>query len=596
MKILLATLHAKYVHASLALPCLAAACAGMARVETVIREFTVNEPADRVLRSLVAVEADVVAFSCYIWNIGETLKLAADLKAVRPDTFIVFGGPEASFGVFELLERNRAIDCVVRGEGEETFRKLVALLQEQPATKHELASLAEIQGLTCRTGEDIIAAPDRPPLASLDVTPSPFAAGLVDLEKPLVYYETSRGCPFSCAFCMSSLEQGVRSFSMGRIKNDLTLLMAKGVRTVKLVDRTFNYDAVRANAIWEFILAENRVSRFHFEIAADLLTDENIRLLRRVPAGVFRFEVGIQSGEPETLARVGRKTDLTRLFANIRRLREETGVVLHLDLVAGLPREDFHGFLRSLQQLFDVLGFGKSGECQTAPASSDYPEPCCHIQVEPLKVLKGAPMRRIADEENYAYSAAPPYKILRTPWLSFAEICRIEAISRLLDLLFNSGKFRTFLAAVGASVPLSDFFAAAAAYWEDAELPPHLSLSALFDFIWQFTRNFFQEPAREALRDTLTFDFCLADYPAEGKLPAFFPDDGKSIMNGKKREAIASLAHRLGIAAGCKIRTFRCRFARDYRERPWREEALELQFVYIATPGRGLEVKVLRSS
>jgi anaerobic magnesium-protoporphyrin IX monomethyl ester cyclase len=595
MKIVLSTLHAKYVHSSLALPCLASVCSAISGVDTVIREFTVNEPADRVLRSLVAAEADVVAFSCYIWNIGETLKLAADLKAVRPQTFIILGGPEASFGVFELLERNRAVDCVVRGEGEETFRELAALLRERLHTDPEVRGLDEIPGMTCRAGADIIATPDRPPLASLDAIPSPFAAGFADLEKPLVYCETSRGCPFSCAFCMSSLEQGVRSFSMARVKSDLSLLMAKEVHTVKLVDRTFNYDAPRANEIWRFILAENRTSRFHFEIAADLLTEENIALLREVPAGAFRFEIGVQSGEAGTLARVGRKTELARLFANVRRLREETGVVLHLDLVAGLPGEDFPGFLRSLQQLFDVLGFG-SGGAYRAPAGAPpahFTEPRCHIQVEPLKVLKGSPIRRIADAENYAYSAAPPYKILRTPWLSFAEICRIETIGRLLDLIFNGGKFRTFLAAVGTALPLSDFFAAAAAYWEEAELPPHLSQSALFDAAWRFTNDFMQEPQREAFRDALTFDFCLADYPAAGRCPDFFGDEGKQEQKGREREEIASLAQRLGIAAGSRIRTFSRSFARDYRSTPWGEGQVELKFVYISAPGKGLEVKVL---
>ncbi len=344
MKILLATLHAKYVHNSLALPCLAVACKGMDGVETVIREFTVNEQADRVLRALVAEEADVAAFSCYIWNIGETLKLASDLKQVRPGTFIILGGPEASFGVFELMTQYPAIDCVIRGEGEETFRELMALLLRTDGGRDALQGVSA--GIIFRAGEEIIATPERAPIADLDDIPSPFSAGLVELNKPLVYYESSRGCPFSCAFCMSSLERGVRSFSMERIRKDLGLLLAQGAQTVKFVDRTFNYDAGRANAIWEFILAENRASRFHFEIAADLLTEENFRVLRRVPPGMFRFEIGVQSGDERTLARVGRRSELERLFANVRRLREETAVIVHLDLVAGLPGEDYPGIPR----------------------------------------------------------------------------------------------------------------------------------------------------------------------------------------------------------------------------------------------------------
>lgn len=586
MKILLATLHAKYVHNSLALPCLATACMGMDGMTTVIREFTVNEPADRILRALVAEETDVAAFSSYIWNIGETLKLASDLKQVRPETFIILGGPEASYGAFELMCQHPAIDCVVRGEGEETFRELMALLALTGTDRDALQGISA--GIIFRAGDDIVAAPEREPIPDLDTIPSPFAAGLVDLKKPLVYYESSRGCPFSCAFCMSSLERGVRSFSMKRIREDLGLLMARGAQTVKLVDRTFNYSATRANEIWEFILAENRASRFHFEIAADLLTEDNFQLLRQAPAGVFRFEIGVQSGEDEVLARVGRKCDMTRLFTNVRRLREETGVIVHLDLVAGLPGEDFHGFLNSLQRLFDVLNING-----LAPTRQPQDERR-HIQVEPLKVLKGSPMRKIAAEEDYAYSVAPPYKVLRTPWLSFAEICRIETMSRLLDLIYNSGKFRTVLTLMAGALPLSGFFAAAAKQWEDAETLPNLSQPELFETLWRCAAGFLPAQELEQFRDALCFDFCLADYPVAARLPGFFGGDGNSVRQGKEKDMSVEIRQQLGIAEGSRVRTFKHVFAKDYRSVPWIEGPVELLFVYISAPGKGLRVEVLR--
>jgi anaerobic magnesium-protoporphyrin IX monomethyl ester cyclase len=602
MKILLATLHAKYVHNSLALPCLAAAYMRMDGVTTVIREFTVNEPTDRILRALVAEEADVAAFSCYIWNIGETLKLASDLKQVRPDTLIVLGGPEASFGAFELMAQHPAIDCVVRGEGEETFRELIALLASTGGDREALHGISA--GIFFRSGDEIIASPEREPIPELDTIPSPFGAGLVDLKKPLVYYESSRGCPFSCAFCMSSLERGVRSFSMKRIKEDLGLLMAQGAQTVKLVDRTFNGNPGRANEIWEFILAENRASRFHFEIAADLLTEDNFQLLRNAPAGAFRFEIGVQSGDDEVLARVGRKCDMTRLFANVRRLREETGVIVHLDLVAGLPGEDFPGFLGSLQKIFGALG---SGATMRGPAGcvphgltgndADYRScPACHIQVEPLKVLKGSPMRKIAAEENYAYSSAPPYKVLRTPWLSFAEICRIETISRLIDLIYNSGKFRTVLTRIAETLPLSRFFATAAKQWEDTETLPNLSQPELFETLWRCAAGFLAERELAEFRDALCFDFCLADYPVTARLPGFFAGDGNPGRHGKEKEMSTGLKQQLGIAVGSRVRTFKHVFAKDYRGVPWIEGPVELLFVYISAPGRGLRVEVLSGS
>ena len=644
MKILLATLHAKYVHASLALPYLAAACAGLDGVQAEIREFTVNEPHDRVLHRIIAEGADLVAFSCYIWNIEPTLRLASDLKKVAPGTFIVLGGPEASFGSFDLLERNPAVGCIVRGEGEETFRQLVTALRHSRSTTQPLnrsTSPSTIPGLVVRAGEELVATAERAPITDLDAIPSPFAAGRVDLGKPLVYYETSRGCPFSCAFCMSSLEKGVRSFSPGRIEADLQLLMARGVQTVKLVDRTFNFDAGRANAIWEFILAHNRESRFHFEIAADLLTEENLRLLERVPAGMFRFEIGVQSGKEETLARVGRRSDLAKLSANVRRLAATTGVTIHLDLVAGLPGEDYGGFLASLQLLFDMLppdndtsyfsvcqgGKEEATEALTRPlatlsqgereksalalrdrdrergirrgasdaANAGRREKTeCHIQVEPLKVLKGSPMQRIAREEEYEFSDTPPYKILRTPWLPFTDIVRIEAISRLLDLYYNSGRFAATLGALARTTPLSRVFAGMAEFQADREEDQARSLTALFEALWEFVRGTVAEKDREGVRTALCYDYCLTEYPAGRQLPGFFP--AGSGTTGKGGEQMAGLARRLGIGRESRVRSFTFRFDRDPRRPDGEDREVRLQFVYITAPGKGLEVRVLEEA
>ncbi len=586
MKILLSTLHAKYVHSSLALPALAAAGKDLAGCDIVIREFTVNDAKEQVLRRLVAEEAELVAFSCYIWNVEATLRLAADLKQLRPATVIILGGPEVSWDAVSLLAQHPAVDAVIRGEGEATFRELVAALQRRDSWQ------CVSTGITFRSGAEIIATPDRDPVADLDTLPSPFAASLVDLGKPLVYYETSRGCPFSCAFCMSSLEKGVRSYSMARIEGDLLLLMAAGVQTIKLVDRTFNFDAARANRIWSFILQHNRQSRFHFEIAADLLTDDNLALLETVPAGMFRFEIGVQSGEAETLRQVARKSDLKRLYDNVRQLRAKTGVTVHLDLVAGLPGEDFAGFLRSLQLLFELLSTSphpiSPGEMEPkGRVRDDVPH---HIQVEPLKVLKGSPMREIAQKEQYAFAAAPPYKILQTPWLSFEEIGRIETIARLLDLYHNSGRFSATLAVAAEELPLASFFNELACFWEKDELPAHLSREHLFTKLWQFGSGALAAPAAETMREALCYDYCLADYPA-GELPAYFSNNGLRRESGKV--AMPAVVRTLGIAPESRVRTFAWRFARDYRRQPWSGGEVDLLFVYVSAPGKGLRVEVV---
>ena len=327
MKILLTTLHAKYSHASLALPCLAAYCGDLPSTHIIIGEWTVNEPRDQILRRIMAERADLVAFSCYIWNIETTLRLADDIKRIAPATRIVLGGPEASYGVFELMHGNPAVDFVIRGEGETAFRRLLATLaSEAEGSPPGDDPFQEQANLFYRLGDDILSGPLDTGYMELDSLPSPFAAGLVDTVKPLIYYETSRGCPFSCAFCLSSLEGAVRSFPSERIERDLAWLMEREIGQIKLVDRTFNYDANRANRIWDFILRHNRASHFHFEIAADLLTDANLALLKTVPPHTFGFEIGVQSASPKTLEQVQRKADLGRLEENVRRLRnEDTG-------------------------------------------------------------------------------------------------------------------------------------------------------------------------------------------------------------------------------------------------------------------------------
>ncbi|WP_026842676.1 B12-binding domain-containing radical SAM protein [Citrifermentans bremense] len=557
MKILLSTLHAKYVHASLALPYLASACTDLPGSEFRILELTVNEQQDRLLGKLFAEAPDVLLFSCYIWNTDLTLKLASDLKQLLPGTFIVLGGPEVSYGSFEMMGRNAAIDCIVRGEGEETCRELLQALAGG-------VPLDDIPGITYRDHDEVVANPERGAIAKLDSIPSPFAAGLVDLDKPLVYYETSRGCPFSCAFCMSSLENGVRSFSMERIERDLRLLMDKGVQTVKLADRTFNFDAQRANAIWRLILAENKSSKFHFEIAAELLTEENLALLAEVPAGMFRFEIGVQSGGEKTLAEVQRKSSLDKLYQKVRAVIERTKVTVHLDLVAGLPGESLEGFLASLQGLFELGGN--------------------HIQVEPLKVLKGTAMRGIARKEGYAYAEAAPYKVLRTPWLSFPDIRRIEAISRLLDLIYNSGRFAASLRQLGNGKELAQVFADAADFFESEGLMANVSLHLLFESVWRFACSRLAGEELELFRDALCFDHCMTGYPG-GQCPSFFTANVEKSEQGAPAGLAAKPAER--------VRYYRRRFARDYRNIPWGEAAVELTFIYRSAPGEGLKVEIL---
>lgn len=562
MKILLTTLHAKYSHASLALPCLAAYCRDLADADITIREWTVNEPREHILRLIMAEQADLVAFSCYIWNIEQTLRIASDIRKIAPETKILLGGPEASFGIFDLMHDNPAIDFVIKGEGEEPFRQLIVSLMANRA------GLADIDNLFFRDGSDTASGPLSRKNLELDRLPSPFQNGLVDFSKPLIYYETSRGCPFSCAFCLSSTEGAVRSFSLDRIREDLLFLMNSNVAQIKLVDRTFNYDAARAATLWEFILEHNRVSHFHFEIAADLLTDRCLEILARVPENTFRFEIGIQSTSQETLAKVRRSADLQRIYANVRRLKAETRVELHLDLIAGLPGEGYDGFLSSLEI---VAGLQPHD-----------------IQVEPLKLLKGSPMRAIGQNEGYEFSASPPYTILRNPWLSYEDICRVETAGRLLDLFGKQGGFTASFAFLRQFRSFSGIVDGMARRAGNENLSS-LSSRRVFELFARLAEPLLTEQERPLLFDALFFDYCSCEMPLMGKLPSFAGQQQEQCAWPGRKE----LPDGLDIPATSRVKAFRCTFKHDYRNEPWRSGPHQLTFIYISGAGQGLRVEVV---
>ena len=422
MRTLLATLHSKFIHPSLALPCLAAFTlnGGDTKCGDIhIREFTVHEPREQILAALLAEEPDVIAFSVYLWNRRQTLELADALATADPKLRVVLGGPEVSFDGADLFSRHPGVSALVRGEGEIPLRSLLAAWKggEDPFGVPRL--LWRGNDGTLHEGADA------PPLADLDTLPSPFAQGLVNTSRGYVYYETSRGCPYTCAFCLSALDAQVRSFSPARIFADLDWLLARRVPQIKLVDRTFNYDAGRARQIWSYLLEHNRESRFHFEIGAHLLDDASLELLAGVPDGMFQFEIGVQSTLPATLAAIDRRASLEHLQENVARLRRAGNIHLHLDLIAGLPGEGYQAFLASIDRVAALKPH--------------------HLQVEPVKILPGSPLRRQAAERHIRFDPHPPYTVLSTPDLSFAELQHLAGISRLLDLTWNSDRLHSFL-------------------------------------------------------------------------------------------------------------------------------------------------------
>lgn len=482
MKLLLTTLNSKYVHSNLAIRYLRSYCQDLP-IKIELKEFNINQHLDYIFAEIYKTRANLVAFSCYIWNIIPTLELCSNLKKVRPDLQIILGGPEVSFDPETVLQENPDLDWIIKGEGEETFRELLHLLLQGQ-------ELGVIPGLVYRQGEKIIIGPDRPFIANLDQISSPFIAHLEEYENKLVYYESSRGCPFNCQYCLSSTFKGVRTFSRQRIEQDLLRLINAGVKKVKFVDRTFNFDPDHALHIMQFLLQHQKETAFHFEITAHLLTDEMIEFLQDAPVGLFQFEIGVQSTHKATLKKIKRVDDFERLTQVVKQLSALENIHLHLDLIAGLPEEDYQRFQRSFNDVF-----------QLRPGN---------LQMGFLKLLKGSGIRENYEDYGYKFIEQPPYEILANDLISFDEILELKMVEDLMETFYNSHKFEysvDFIIQRGYVDNPYAFFKELKNLWEEKEYHhrPHKDAS-----LYQFLLEFYREKMKEDInlfREYLKFDY-----------------------------------------------------------------------------------------
>lgn len=482
MKILLATLNSKYVHSNLAIRYLRAYCQDLP-VEMELKEFNINQHLDYIFAEVYRAKPNLVAFSCYIWNVTPTLELCSNLKKVMPELTIVLGGPEVSFDPDVILQNHPTVDFIVKGEGEVTFRELLLQLVngESPHV---------IPGLILREGDQIVAGPDRPLMTNLDQIPSPFIDHLDEFENKLVYYESCRGCPFNCQYCLSSTFNGVRTFSRQRIEDDLLRLVNAGVRKVKFVDRTFNFGPDHALHIMKFLLGHHGETSFHFEITAHLLTDEILDFLEKVPAGLFQFEIGVQSTYQPTLKQIRRLDDFDRLTQVVHRLSTMKNIHLHLDLIAGLPKEDYLQFQKSFDDVF-----------QLRPGN---------LQMGFLKLLKGSGIRESQERYGYKYLEQPPYEVLANDLVSFDQILELKMIEDLLETFYNSHKFESsveFIIQRKYSDHPFGFFQELMEFWKEKDFHhrPHKDTA-----LYQFLLEFYQEkmgPDLKIFREYLKFDF-----------------------------------------------------------------------------------------
>ena len=414
MKILLAACNAKYIHSNLAVYDLKAYSSDYDK-EVLLREYTINQPKDEILKDIYGSGADVVCFSCYIWNISFVRELIRDLAKILPETAFWVGGPEVSYDAEKFLTEMPEMTGVLVGEGEKTFHDLLEYYIDGKG------SLGEIRGIAYRDGEEIRHNGWR---ELMNLSEIPFVyQHLEEFENRIIYYESSRGCPFSCSYCLSSIDKKLRFRDLELVKKELQFFLDHKVPQVKFVDRTFNCKHEHAMAIWKYILEhDNGVTNFHFEVSADLLRDEEMDLMAKMRPGLIQLEIGVQSTNPETIRAIHRHMDLDKLERCVDRVHSFRNIHQHLDLIAGLPYEDYDTFHRSFNDVYQMK-----------------PD---QLQLGFLKVLKGSLMQEEAEKYGIVHKEKEPYEVLSTNWLPYRDVLKLKAVESMVEVYYNSGQFQ----------------------------------------------------------------------------------------------------------------------------------------------------------
>ena len=421
MKILLAACNAKYIHSNLAVYNLKS-CSGEYSSRVVVKEYTINQIRDDILKDIYLEQPDVICFSCYIWNISFVRELVPDLKKILPQVEFWAGGPEVSYDAVEFLKKNPAFFGVMVGEGEETFHELAGYyIERKPET------LSGIRGVAFRDenkGRDIVHTGWR---ELMDLSKVPFAySNLTEFKNRIIYYESSRGCPFSCSYCLSSIDKKLRFRDIELVKKELQFFIDNKVPQVKFVDRTFNCKHDHAMEIWRYITEhDNGITNFHFEISADLLRAEELALMKTMRPGLIQLEIGVQSTNPQTIKAIRRTMDFEKLKRIVEQIHSFGNIHQHLDLIAGLPYEGYDSFHKSFCDVYTL-----------------HPE---QFQLGFLKVLKGSHMMEMTGEYQILYKDREPYEVLSTAWLTYEEILRLKMVESMVEVYYNSGQFKNTL-------------------------------------------------------------------------------------------------------------------------------------------------------
>lgn len=414
MKILLTAINAKYIHSNLAIYSLRT-CAGEYSENVELAEFTINNQKDYILEEIYKKNPDVLCLSCYIWNIDYVESVAKEFHKICPDVPIWVGGPEVSYEVRAFLEKNRFVEGIMIGEGEETFKELCRHYIDKDIV------LSDIKGLAYRKEDKSISVTQ--PRGIMDMSKIPFCYNTMeDFSNRIIYYESSRGCPFSCSYCLSSVDKTLRFRDIELVKRELKFFIDQNVPQIKFVDRTFNCNHKHAMAIWQFIKEnDNGITNFHFEISADLINEEELALISDMRPGLIQLEIGVQSTNDTTIREIHRTMNLERLKDIVAKIQKGGNIHEHLDLIAGLPYEGYESFKKSFDEIYEL----KPNQ----------------LQLGFLKVLKGSYMYEHAKEYGIVYHDGPPYEVLKTNWLSFDEVLKIKQVEEMLEVYYNSGQF-----------------------------------------------------------------------------------------------------------------------------------------------------------
>ena len=504
MKVLLAAINAKYIHSNLGIYSLKTYGEKMLKewglaeeAKVSLAEYTINQQMELVLQDIYRRSPDVAGFSCYIWNISYVKMILADIKKVLPDVKIWAGGPEVSYHGEAFLKEEPAVDLVMMGEGEITFAHFLKALLEGE-------DLKQVPGLMVRNADGTFTDTGFRQVMDMSQIPFPYAfMDMKELEHRIIYYESSRGCPFSCSYCLSSIDKKVRFRSLSLVTRELQFFLDRKVPQVKFVDRTFNCKKSHSMAIWQYLLDhDNGITNFHFEISSDLLDDDELALMKQMRPGLIQLEIGVQTTNLVVVKEIRRTMDLDKVARRVAQVNTFGNIHQHLDLIAGLPYEDIESFHRSFNDVYKME-----------------PE---QLQLGFLKVLKGSYMEEMKQKYGLLSQSKPPYEVLRTNWLSYEEVIRLKGVEEMVEVYYNSGQFRRTMKCLSQEWgDAFDLYDRLAAFYEEEGLNgvSHNRL-ARYEILYLFIQKWGNKEI--SYQDLLIYDLYLRENVKSR--PSFAPD------------------------------------------------------------------------